>query len=79
MVIILNGKETARKYEELLKERVKNVVSKLGYAPTLATILVGDNPASKTYVNMKAKACERVGLNSEIIFFARKYNNRAVN
>ena len=68
MAIILDGKETARKYEELLKERVKSVVDKLGYAPTLATILVGDNPASKTYVNMKAKACERVGLNSEIVF-----------
>lgn len=39
----------------------------MGYAPILATILVGDNPASVTYVNMKARACERIGLGSRIV------------
>ena len=35
-----------------------------GYTPTLATILVGNDPASATYVKMKGNACERVGMNS---------------
>lgn len=67
MSIELNGKIVAKACEEDLKFRVENLKSKLGFTPILATILVGDNPASVTYVNMKAKACERVGLESRII------------
>lgn len=67
MALELNGKVIAKEYEEKMKVRVNDVVSKLGFAPVLATILVGDDPASVTYVNMKAKACQRVGLQSRII------------
>lgn len=67
MAIILNGKEVASFAEEELKKEVSALVSVLGYAPTLATILVGDDMASCTYVNMKAKACMRVGLDSRIV------------
>lgn len=67
MAIILNGKEVASFAEEELKKEVSVLVSDLGYAPTLATILVGDDMASCTYVNMKAKACMRVGLDSRIV------------
>ena len=67
MAIEMNGKVLAKKCEEELKQRVNLLVSKLGFAPVLATILVGDDPASVTYVKMKAKACERVGLTSKII------------
>ena len=67
MAIELNGKVIAKEAEENLRQRVCNVTEKLGFAPVLATILVGDDPASITYVNMKAKACERVGLRSKII------------
>lgn len=67
MAIILNGKEVASFAEEELKKEVSALVSELGYAPTLATILVGDDMASCTYVNMKAKACMRVGLDSRIV------------
>lgn len=67
MALELNGKAIAKEYEEKMKVRVNDVVSKLGFAPVLATILVGDDPASVTYVNMKAKACQRVGLQSRII------------
>ena len=42
-------------------------MERLGFKPVLSTILVGDNPASVTYVKMKAKACERIGLESQII------------
>ena len=67
MALELNGKVIAKEYEEKMKVRVNDVVSKLGFSPVLATILVGNDPASVTYVNMKAKACQRVGLQSRII------------
>ena len=67
MALELNGKVIAQEVEQQLITRVTNLKNKLGFTPVLATILVGDNPASVTYVNMKAKACERVGLKSQII------------
>lgn len=67
MSIELNGKVLAQKSEIELKDRINKVKDVLGYVPVLATILVGDNPASVTYVNMKIKACERVGLGSRLV------------
>ena len=67
MALELNGKVLAGSVEAELEERVRGVVDKLGFKPVLATILVGDNPASVTYVKMKAKACERIGLESRIV------------
>lgn len=59
---ILNGKALATEIEADLALRVQKVIEKTGRTPVLATILVGDNPASVTYVTMKGKACRRVGL-----------------
>lgn len=67
MVKELNGRVVAKQFEEEMKFRVNKLVSKLGFVPVLATILVGDDSASITYVNMKAKACQRIGLESRII------------
>lgn len=64
MAKLLDGKALSKIIECELKERIAKVKEKLGFAPKLATILVGENPASKTYVRMKVKACERVGLGS---------------
>lgn len=64
MPIILNGKELSIKLEEKLQKRVENLKNKLGYAPILATILVGNDEASKVYVKMKKNACARVGIES---------------
>lgn len=61
---ILDGKKVATETEDLLKSRVEALKSVKGYTPTLATILVGNDPASATYVKMKGNACERVGMNS---------------
>ena len=61
---ILDGKKVATETEDLLKNRVEALRSVKGYTPTLATILVGNDPASATYVKMKGNACERVGMNS---------------
>ncbi len=63
---ILNGKELSKLIEEDLAKRINVLKTKLNFVPVLATIIVGKNPASVTYVNMKKRACERVGLQSKI-------------
>lgn len=55
---ILDGKALSKLIEAELKEEVK----KLTHVPSLATIIVGEDPASQTYVKMKGNACERVGI-----------------
>lgn len=65
--MILDGKGLARQNEITLKEKVKSLKQKFGFTPTLRVILVGENPASIAYVNSKKKACDRVGIDGEII------------
>lgn len=62
--LVLNGKELSKKIEEELKVKVQKIKKESGKEATLATIIVGNNPASQMYVKMKANACERVGLRS---------------
>jgi methylenetetrahydrofolate dehydrogenase (NADP+)/methenyltetrahydrofolate cyclohydrolase len=62
--LILDGKSLAKSIEESLRPRVGAVIKKSGAAPVLATILVGSDPASATYVKMKGNACARVGMQS---------------
>jgi methylenetetrahydrofolate dehydrogenase (NADP+)/methenyltetrahydrofolate cyclohydrolase len=63
--VILDGKLLAAQIEQALKERAQAVIQKMGgKIPILATILVGDDPSSATYVKMKGNACRRVGLES---------------
>lgn len=64
MTIILDGKSLSQSNEKNLAERVEIIKNKTGTIPILATILVGEDPASATYVKMKGNACERIGMNS---------------
>ena len=64
MSIILDGKTLAQSTEQKLLERVQKIKETKGFVPILATILVGSDPASGTYVKMKGNACERVGMKS---------------
>ncbi len=59
---ILDGRTLAKASEEHLALRVKRLAAAAGHLPVLATILVGEDPASATYVRMKGNACNRVGL-----------------
>ncbi len=66
--LILDGKILAKSIEESLKPRVSAIIEKTdGRIPILATILVGDDPASATYVKMKGNACLRIGMESQKI------------
>ena len=64
MSLILDGKKLASLSEEEFKIRVSELKEKTGATPILATILVGRDPASATYVKMKGNACKRIGMDS---------------
>ncbi len=61
--LILDGKAVAQRVREQLKQRVAALHAR-GVVPCLAVMLVGDDPASHTYVRTKAKTCESVGIRS---------------
>lgn len=65
-VLVLDGEVVARNLREELRARVERLVER-GVTPCLATVLVGDDPASATYVKMKGNACERLGIRSKRI------------
>ena len=68
---ILDGKKLASDSEKEILESV-SVLKEKGIIPTLATILVGDDPASETYVRMKQETCKRVGMESLAINLAKE-------
>ena len=61
--LVLDGKELSKITEDFIKKKVDELSSK-NIQPTLATILVGNDPASETYVKMKRNTCARVGMKS---------------
>lgn len=60
---ILDGKALAQQIEKEIQKEVESLSQK-GITPGLAVMLVGSDPASQSYVNMKAKACKRTGIYS---------------
>ncbi|MCF0176724.1 MAG: bifunctional methylenetetrahydrofolate dehydrogenase/methenyltetrahydrofolate cyclohydrolase FolD [Bacteroidales bacterium] len=65
--MIISGKELSAKLKAEMAEQVALFPEKYGRVPHLVVILVGDNPASVSYVTGKAKACELVGLKNTTI------------
>jgi 5,10-methylene-tetrahydrofolate dehydrogenase/methenyl tetrahydrofolate cyclohydrolase len=61
---IIDGKQIAAEIREGVAKAVEKMVADGGPRPGLATVLVGDNPASHTYVRMKRKACAEAGIES---------------
>ncbi|MBR2222988.1 MAG: bifunctional methylenetetrahydrofolate dehydrogenase/methenyltetrahydrofolate cyclohydrolase FolD [Christensenellaceae bacterium] len=61
---VISGKALAKKIREGIKQDVERIKQERGFTPGLAVILVGDDPASHTYVNNKEKSCIEVGMNS---------------
>jgi methylenetetrahydrofolate dehydrogenase (NADP+)/methenyltetrahydrofolate cyclohydrolase len=75
--IALDGRSLARQIEVELSARVQTLKARSnGIAPMLATILVGDDPASATYVKMKGNACRRVGMESLSVTLAQTTTTR---
>ncbi|HRE47320.1 MAG TPA: bifunctional 5,10-methylenetetrahydrofolate dehydrogenase/5,10-methenyltetrahydrofolate cyclohydrolase [Aggregatilineales bacterium] len=61
---IIDGKAIAARLREQIKTRTDALYAARGIRPGLAAVLVGDNPASHTYVSMKRRACAEVGIDS---------------
>ncbi len=66
---IIDGKQISATIREEIAEEVKRIRDKGGKVPHLAAILVGEDPASETYVKNKAKACKQVGFGSSTYRF----------
>lgn len=63
---LINGKEIGNTIRQSIQQEV-NALKEQGITPGLAVILVGDDPASRTYVSNKQKSCEKMGIYSELI------------
>ena len=63
---ILDGKAIAKQIQAEIKTEVAAFVEQSGVRPTLAAVLVGEDPASQVYVRNKERACKRAGLNSQL-------------
>ncbi len=63
---LINGKEIAATLRQEMKEEI-NALRDTGIVPQLTVILIGDDPASQSYVKGKEKACAEIGMDSEII------------
>lgn len=64
---ILDGKQAAADWRAEIARRVEELRSSGRPTPRLAAVLVGDDPASATYVRLKAKACEECGIRSKVV------------
>lgn len=85
---IIDGRKLAKQIEEEVKDGVEELKTNHSITPGLATILVGEDPASKMYVRLKHKACDRIGIfaedqhlpetttQEELIELVRKLNDR---
>lgn len=63
---ILDGKAIAQQIQKELAAQVAELIGESGVAPTLAAVLVGEDPASEVYVRNKRQACERIGMESQL-------------
>ena len=63
--VIIDGKAVSQQTREKIAVETKELKEKTGITPGLAVVIVGDDPASRVYVNNKKKACAEVGFYSE--------------
>ncbi len=66
MAKLIDGKLISAQIRSEIKEETNAFIKSHGYAPGLAVVIVGENPASQVYVRNKARACEEVGFYSEV-------------
>jgi methylenetetrahydrofolate dehydrogenase (NADP+)/methenyltetrahydrofolate cyclohydrolase len=76
MTYIINGKLIAEELLSSIKKEVKDKFEIIKMRPKIATVLIGNNSASKVYVNSKLKAAENVGINTELLTFNEDIDNK---
>ena len=67
---LMDGKHVSALKKEVLKEKIATFVETYQERPHLCVIIIGENPASQTYVRSKVKMCEALGMNSTTLTFA---------
>ncbi|MBN2572452.1 MAG: bifunctional methylenetetrahydrofolate dehydrogenase/methenyltetrahydrofolate cyclohydrolase FolD [Ignavibacteriales bacterium] len=65
-MILIDGKKVAEEIKQNIKIQISELKEENNKLPGLVTIIVGDNPASQVYVNMKSKTCIELGMNSKV-------------
>ncbi|MBI5324051.1 MAG: bifunctional 5,10-methylene-tetrahydrofolate dehydrogenase/5,10-methylene-tetrahydrofolate cyclohydrolase [Ignavibacteriae bacterium] len=78
MTQIIDGKLISKQIKEELKEKSKILLNEKGITPGLALLLVGDNPASKSYVASKEKFCAELGFKSVVLRLPEDSNEEVV-
>lgn len=78
-MIVLSGKEVANNKLDELEIKTQEFVKKYNRQPTLAVILVGDNPASQSYVASKKKACIKLGYGHKDYILDEKISQKELN
>ena len=73
---LLEGKKLSEELNQMLKQQILDAHKKTGIKPKLATILVGDNPASQVYIKIKHKTCELVHIESVMINLDKKITKK---
>ncbi len=64
---LMDGRGLARRLREQARAKIERICARTGQTPTLATVLVGNDPASAAYVRMKRRRCDEVGMRSLLI------------
>ena len=64
---LIDGKKLSKDLKDRLTEQLQEYKEQTGIVPKLVAVIVGDDPASKTYVGSKEKACAKVGISSDVI------------
>lgn len=77
-MILIDGKATSEKYKITIKAEAEKLLAEGKRAPHLAAILIGNDGASETYVNNKAKTCKEVGFTSTLIRFENTVTEKEV-
>ena len=75
---IIDGKALSLSLKEQMKERIVELEAQYGRKPCLAVIIVGDNPASRSYVRGKIKAAEFVGMDSRLVELPEDISEQAL-
>ena len=76
--MIIDGKKTAAELREELKKKITELKSTYNAVPGLTVILVGEDPPSKIYVKNKEKFAKEVGINSEVIRYPEKVEEKVL-
>jgi methylenetetrahydrofolate dehydrogenase (NADP+)/methenyltetrahydrofolate cyclohydrolase len=67
--IVIDGRELSKDIRNQLKLQVSKIISKYNEVPHLVVVLIGEDPASQSYVRAKEKACKQIGIKSTLIKF----------